>query len=160
MSPWILVCAIVTAAYLITRAIESLSQSLKPPVDLSSDTRASMDERIIVSQIAATLVAAQFGNPLYTEGIKSLSDQRETICYERIKATLDGAGAAPDDKATLEEKYKNLGTNLADVDSALHQSSVFLDGRSKFVQLAWDLYHDVCLTQAEQTRIKELAMKQ
>ena len=65
---WILVCAVVIAAYLIARAIESLSQKLQPSGSFSSDIRASMDERFIVSQIATTLIAAQFGNSLYTRG--------------------------------------------------------------------------------------------
>ncbi|MGO9318850.1 MAG: hypothetical protein ACLPXT_15415 [Terracidiphilus sp.] len=154
MSLWILVCAVVLAAYLIARAIESLSQTLKPSGSLSSDNRASMDERFIVSQIATTLIAAQFGNPLYTEGIKSLHDGRETICYDRIKTTIDKIAAASDAKAQLEEKHKKLDEILSNVDSNIYQSSVFFGGRTKFVQLAWDIYHDVCLTQREQTRIE------
>jgi hypothetical protein len=154
MSLWILICAVVVAAYLISRAIESLSQTLKPSGGLSLDPRASMDERFIVSQIATTLIAAQFGNPLYTEGIKSLHDERETICYDRIKTTLGKIAAAPDAKAQLEAEHKNLDEILSNVDSTVYQSSVFFGGRTKFVQLAWDIYHDVCLTQREQTRIE------
>lgn len=154
MSLWILVCAVVLAAYLIARAIESLSQTLKPSGSHSSDIRASMDERFIVSQIATTLIAAQFGSPLYTEGIKSLHDERETICYDRIKTTLGKIAAAPDAEAQLEAKHKNLDEMLSNVDSTVCQSSVFFGGRTKFVQLAWDIYHDVCLTQREQTRIE------
>lgn len=154
MSLWILVCAVVVAAYLIARAIESLSQKLKPSGSLSSDIRASMDERFIVSQIATTLIAAQFGNPLYTEGIKSLHDERETICYDRIKTTLGEIAAASDAKAQLEEEHKKLDEILSNVDRTVYQSSVFFGGRTKFVQLAWDIYHDVCLSQREQTRIE------
>jgi hypothetical protein len=151
---WTLVCAVVLAAYLIARAIESLSQTLKPSGSLSSELRASMDERFIVSQIASTLIAAQFGSPLYTEGIKSLYDERETICYDRIKTTLREIPAAPDAKAQLEAEHKNLDEKLSNVDSSVYQSSVFFGGRTKFVQLAWDIYHDVCLTQRGQTRIE------
>ena len=154
MSLWILVCVVVLAAYLIARAIESLSQSLKPSGSLSSDIRASMDERFIVSQIATTLIAAQFGNSLYTEGIKSLHDERETIFYDRIKTTIDEISATSDAKAPFDEKHKKLDEILSNVDSNIYQSSVFFGGRTKFVQLAWDIYHDVYLTQREQTRIE------
>ncbi len=153
MSLWILVCAVVLAGYLVASAIRSLSQALKPSSgSLALGLRASIDERFIVSQIATTLIAAQFGNPLYTEGMKSLHDERETICYDRIKTTLGESAAAPGAKTQLEAEHKNLDEILSNVDSAVFQSSVFFGGRTKFVQLAWDIYHDVCSTQREQTR--------